>query len=190
MQKKNSIGAKMLAVILGILIILMIVAITVLFLTNTTKQTSGKVNKASKQQDTDVSKEVADEEDTYPEITLDDFSVGSDSGEQASLGDQYSAGDEITSEESSGDYLIADSDSRYLTEDDLVDLTSEELSLVRNEIYARHGYIFDNEDFQSYFESKGWYVPLYSKDSFPDDELNEFEKENAKFIRKYEEENE
>ncbi len=40
-------------------------------------------------------------------------------------------------------------------------MLSEELKLLRNEIFARQGYIFKNRDLKSYFESKPWYSPKY-----------------------------
>ena len=33
----------------------------------------------------------------------------------------------------------------------------EQLSIGRNEIYARHGYIFKNQELKAYFNSKSWY---------------------------------
>ncbi len=38
--------------------------------------------------------------------------------------------------------------------------SSKELRLMRNEIYARHGYTFSSADLQKYFGSKPWYKPL------------------------------
>ena len=85
------------------------------------------------------------------------------------------------------EYLISDSDVRYLNKDELSIYNKEELALIRNEIYARHGYIFNQEPFKSYFNQKEWYIPnSYFKGS--DSELNYFEKENVKLIQKLEKE--
>lgn len=85
------------------------------------------------------------------------------------------------------EYLISDSDVRYLNKDELSIYNKEELALIRNEIYARHGYIFNQEPFKSYFNQKEWYIPnSYFKGS--DSELNSFEKENVKLIQKLEKE--
>lgn len=90
--------------------------------------------------------------------------------------------------ENDSEYVFADSDVRLLTEEDLEGLTKEELSHARNEIYARHGRIYQSEELNEYFESKSWYNPIYTADEFSDDMLTEYEKENAKFILKYEKE--
>jgi hypothetical protein len=47
-----------------------------------------------------------------------------------------------------------------LTEEDVDNLVGEELEIMRNEIYARHGYSFRNKKMRSYFAEKDWYVPM------------------------------
>ncbi|MDO8734549.1 MAG: YARHG domain-containing protein, partial [Elusimicrobiota bacterium] len=42
---------------------------------------------------------------------------------------------------------------------DLKNMTRDDLRNLRNEIYARHGYIFKSEDLSVYFRSKEWYIP-------------------------------
>jgi uncharacterized membrane protein YvbJ len=54
-------------------------------------------------------------------------------------------------------YILPDSDKKFLSEGDIASLTKEELRLARNEIYARHGYVFKSADLQKYFSSKPWY---------------------------------
>lgn len=91
------------------------------------------------------------------------------------------------------DYIIPESNSRYLEEHDLEALTPENLAIARNEIYARHGRMFLDETIQSYFVSKEWYEPQYEPDEFDamnNELLNEYEIANAQFISDYETENE
>jgi hypothetical protein len=80
---------------------------------------------------------------------------------------------------SSSDYILPDSDKKVLSEDDIATLTKEQLRLARNEIFARHGYVFKSEDLQKYFSSKSWYNadPSYNRT------LNEAEKENVNLIQ-------
>lgn len=52
--------------------------------------------------------------------------------------------------------------------------------LARNEIYARHGYIFKNQDLQEYFGSKSWYRGKTKE--VPDSSLNEYERANVQLI--------
>ena len=46
---------------------------------------------------------------------------------------------------------------------DLQGYTAWQLKIMRNEIYARHGYIFDTQDMKNYFERQGWYRPVSRK---------------------------
>ncbi|OFI05543.1 hypothetical protein CLOACE_16260 [Clostridium acetireducens DSM 10703] len=71
------------------------------------------------------------------------------------------------------------------TDSELKSLSKETLSLARNEIFARHGYIFQTEPYKSYFNSKTWYK-LDASFKGTDEELNETEKYNVKLILKYE----
>jgi uncharacterized membrane protein len=80
---------------------------------------------------------------------------------------------------SSTDYILPDSDKKVLSEGDIATLTKEQLRLARNEIFARHGYVFQSADLQKYFSSKSWYNadPSYNRT------LNEAEKENVNLIQ-------
>ncbi|QKE74301.1 YARHG domain-containing protein [Arthrobacter citreus] len=62
-------------------------------------------------------------------------------------------------ENKSKGYIIPNSNLRKLTNGDLSKLTSSELRLARNEIYARHGFVFQSSDLTIYFTSKSWYSP-------------------------------
>ena len=76
------------------------------------------------------------------------------------------------------------SDRQYITDYDLYGKTKEEVALIRNEIYARHGYVFKTEPSKSYFESKDWYVP---NPYFNDSLFSDIERANKDFIVEYEE---
>lgn len=84
-------------------------------------------------------------------------------------------------------YIFPDSDSRYYTEDELRMCADEELRLGRNEIYARHGYIFGSADLNSYFQSMNWYHGYLTADQFDDSVLNEYERANLDMIKREEE---
>lgn len=83
-------------------------------------------------------------------------------------------------------YLLPDSNSRFLTEADLKNLTHEQLSLARNEIFARHGRIFTTPQIAAYFNGRTWYNGTVSADDFPWGELNKYEHANISFISEYE----
>lgn len=92
-------------------------------------------------------------------------------------------------EDLSGEYIFPNSDSTYLTREEVAALSPDQLRLARNEIYARHGRIFQDEALAAYFGSKSWYQPLYDPESFDalgDSILNEYEIANRDLIREYE----
>ena len=64
----------------------------------------------------------------------------------------------------------------------VVNLTNNQLWIARNEIYARHGKVFQNEYLASYFGACSWYEPKEGKNEVSDRELNEVEIANLKLI--------
>jgi YARHG domain len=57
-------------------------------------------------------------------------------------------------------WLSSETSRRLIRSDELVPFTAQELRLLRNEIYARHGYVFNDQNLQNYFSSQPWYRPL------------------------------
>lgn len=78
-----------------------------------------------------------------------------------------------------GDYSFASL--IKLTKDDLMGFTKAELRIIRNEIYARHGYIFDSKDLRDYFMKKEWYKPRTKNVK-----LSAIEQYNVNLIKQYE----
>lgn len=89
------------------------------------------------------------------------------------------------------DYVIPDSSSRYLTNEDLENLSLEELKLARNELYAKKGRIFNSAELREYFKNKWWYEPRVEgevMDAKPQsDYFNEYEIANLLLIKEWEE---
>jgi hypothetical protein len=56
------------------------------------------------------------------------------------------------------------------------------IHLAKNEIYARHGYIFKDEDLNNYFMVQLWYEPFYMPEDFNDSVFNDYEKANLKLL--------
>ena len=71
-----------------------------------------------------------------------------------------------------------------LADGTLGDMFAEDLRVLRNEVYARHGRIFKDADLQKYFEAQPWYKP---NPDFKDDQLNEIEAANLAKIKEAEE---
>lgn len=91
--------------------------------------------------------------------------------------------EEETTDEEEG-FLFAYSDTSKIPQRELEKLTQRELSIARNEIYARHGHAFDSVELQEYFDEKDWYSnhgKKYDYTTFPD-----IEKENIDTIKEVE----
>lgn len=66
---------------------------------------------------------------------------------------------------------------------DLRGLSGSELRIMRNAIYARHGYIFQSADLSRFFSQFSWYEPRYSN---VESLLSSIEKHNVQEIRSWE----
>lgn len=87
------------------------------------------------------------------------------------------------------EYIFPDSDKKYLSEDEVRSVDASLLSLGRNEIFARHGYIFKDDSINQYFKGKSWYQGTVPADQFDIDAVfNDFEKKNVELIKKVENE--
>lgn len=89
--------------------------------------------------------------------------------------------------EKNTDYIIPESSSRKLTKKDVKGKSARQLRIARNEIYARHGRLFVDQELQDYFDSKDWYLGYIEPEDFVEtEELSKLERRNALFIRKFE----
>ncbi len=73
-------------------------------------------------------------------------------------------------------------DSVRYTREDLEHLDKYGLRITRNEIFARHGRMFNDQELQKYFDGQPWYVARYSPAEFDDTCLNEIEVDNVNLI--------
>ena len=84
-------------------------------------------------------------------------------------------------------YILPESNSRYLIDSDIDGMSLREINYAKNEIYARHGRKFKSEELQTYFDSKSWYTGKYEPEDFDENYsssmLNTYEKKNAEFLR-------
>jgi serine/threonine protein kinase, bacterial len=89
-------------------------------------------------------------------------------------------GSQTSSETANVRGIFPEASTRLLTQSDLVGRSLWELRVMRNEIFARHGYIFKTPEMISYFSLQRWYNPRYDDiSSF----LSELEVRNAKMIK-------
>ena len=87
--------------------------------------------------------------------------------------------------ETSADYICSKSNSDLLTDADIKGLSAQKLNYARNEIYARHGRMFDSQELQDYFSSKSWYKGIYSASDFDANYsglLSDIERKNIEFL--------
>ena len=100
------------------------------------------------------------------------------------VGAYYFLADKTTTTEityNSADEYYHITGSRKLTYDDIKGLSSRELRIMRNEIYARHGYIFQDAMLRDHFLQKPWYTPQTKNVA-----LSSIEQYNVLFIKSYE----
>lgn len=84
-------------------------------------------------------------------------------------------------------YLIYESDTRELTEEELWQWDYESLGYIMNEIFARHGYVFEEGGkYDNYFRCMPWYTPNDDPDNtkacYP--QLNTTEWNNQSLVKK------
>lgn len=73
-------------------------------------------------------------------------------------------------------------DMKYYSADYFEDVPPLMIHIAKNEIYARHGYIFINEDLYNYFMGCIWYNPTCSSSEFDDSVFNQYEKTNLELL--------
>lgn len=102
----------------------------------------------------------------------------------------YDDEDYYEEDDSSSEYIFPYSDTECLTAADVKGLSATEINLAKNELYARHGRIFDRQDLQQYFESCSWYYGEYTRtewEQLGDDYFfNATEIKNRNLLVKYE----
>jgi hypothetical protein len=79
--------------------------------------------------------------------------------------------------------LAEDWYARPLTSADLEGRTADELRILRNEIYARHGYVFKSEELAARFKKESWY---HETPAFDPASLTGVEKANVALLKKTE----
>ncbi|PLW92209.1 MAG: hypothetical protein C0592_11935 [Marinilabiliales bacterium] len=107
----------------------------------------------------------------YPVLILALFSV--------TLAACSGSGSSENSTTRNNDSVKEDQVENILTENDLKDKDANELLIMRNEIFARHGYKFKNNFLAHYFAQFDWYKPQYDN---IDDKLSEADKSNLELV--------
>ncbi|MDE6221865.1 MAG: YARHG domain-containing protein [Lachnospiraceae bacterium] len=74
-------------------------------------------------------------------------------------------------------------DTIVCSREDFEDVPPLILHLAKNEIYARHGYIFKDTDLYNYFMMLVWYLPEVTPEEFDDSVFNEAERHNLDLLK-------
>ncbi|MCD8148309.1 MAG: YARHG domain-containing protein [Clostridiales bacterium] len=83
-------------------------------------------------------------------------------------------------------YLMQESAERCLEASDIENYSHDEIQLIINGIYARHGREFHTQENINYFSEQDWYDPISGKtDEEIVREFNEFERTNVKLLCEY-----
>lgn len=87
-------------------------------------------------------------------------------------------------EPAASEYMLPESDTRAYTTSELSSLSDWELFVARNEIFARYGRGFQNQELAQYFGEKSWYTQRYSPEEFDAmaSPLSAIEKQNTETI--------
>jgi hypothetical protein len=168
---QNPTGKK---VVLGVFVV--VAVITAIAGINYNRQDKEKESDKMTQEES-ASESYSEDEDYYEDSNDEDEDEPIYSEEDSEQEDSY--------DEDNSEYIIANSSQVELTEEDLQGLSAQELTYARNEIYARHGYIFNSSELNEYFNSKSWYQ---ADDSFSGT-LEGVEQKNAAFISEYQTQN-
>lgn len=81
-------------------------------------------------------------------------------------------------------FIFPNSNAEILSYEELNAVSRENLKTAINEIYARHGYIFEEKEVKEYFENQEWYTGSVSASDFSRDKfLNSIEKTNLHNMR-------
>lgn len=70
-----------------------------------------------------------------------------------------------------------------LKEKDLKNLRKLDLQILRNTIFARHGFTFKKQTYKDFFNPIAWYIPVSDN---VDQELTELERKNIKLLMRFE----
>lgn len=81
------------------------------------------------------------------------------------------------------EWFFPDSSERLLTDADIEGMSSAELQIARNEIYARHGRRFNNPTLQTWFDSCSWYNGTIAPSQFDEGVFNDTELANIAFLK-------
>ena len=122
--------------------------------------------------------------ETEPDTALADTAVYSDDPVVAEWEEELAYIQDMSGIDRS-QYVFEWSSVSYVEFGQLEGMNYDIARLAVNEIYARHGRMFQDEHLQAYFDSKPWYYGTIAPDQFDEGMLSELEKGNIQTIHQY-----
>ena len=77
---------------------------------------------------------------------------------------------------------LAEDYTRYYTDKDVQGKSKDDVQAMLNELYARHGYIFQDATLKSQYEKQSWYKGTESDMSKVEQSFNTYEKKNLEYL--------
>lgn len=195
MEKEKNGSQRIAAIILAVLIIICGVGIVFLKAANKVPALALAAGAETEKSET-AAEEAGGGLDSEPvTVQIDDFEILRNG---AAAKEEMPAEEADAAEESDDEYICSYSSERRMTEDDIEELRSKTyegfpegkdvIQMAVNEMYARYGYQFNNQDIQAYFDTKQWYQDISEKN--PDmnsiyENMTDVERANVDLLSDY-----
>ena len=178
--KKNRGGLTKEVIIALLIAVAAVVFVVILFVVSGKKSSSQKDNnstKSSTQAVAEATTQAATEETQPTTAATTQATVATTAATQSQ---------NTTTAATDNTYIFPDSDSRKLTKEEALCLSTRDAKLAKNEIYARRHRRFNDKAIQEYFNKKSWYSGTIAPSDFDEDIFNEYEKANVELLKKAE----
>jgi len=83
----------------------------------------------------------------------------------------------------SNDVYKYNASATLLTRNEVANMKKADIFILRNAIYARHGYSFKNQQLRAFFDKQSWYIPVSADVK---NEFTEIEKKNIELLLRFE----
>lgn len=178
--KKNRGGLTKEVIIALLIAVAAVVFVVILFVVSGKKSSSQKDNNSTKSSIQAVAEATtqATTEETQPTTAATTQATVATTAATQSQNTTTTATDDT--------FIFPDSDSRKLTKEEALRLSTRDAKLAKNEIYARRHRRFNDKAIQEYFNKKSWYSGTIAPSDFDEDVFNEYEKANVELLKKAE----
>lgn len=178
--KKNRGGLTKEVIIALLIAVAAVVFVVILFVVSGKKSSSQKDNNSTKSSTQAVAEATtqATTEETQPTTAATTQATVATTAATQSQNTTTTATDDT--------FIFPDSDSRKLTKEEALRLSTRDAKLAKNEIYARRHRRFNDKAIQEYFNKKSWYSGTIAPSDFDEDVFNEYEKANVELLKKAE----